>query len=367
MNLSAGRRTILVGIDAPDWTRGFDPDVFALRVQVLLADPAIKSHAQLDAALSINPYAEWWQTAGIAGALFTTRYALMSAAAVWTDGTVSLERFARLFVTAFRDAGAGRDVNVDEVVALLISCDTTWNLAHSFGGSCISAPLTPRVVTLTIPASRSGYRLLTKTTRPQGVQDQPVPSGIAPTSLSPLPTQTPAPSITPAYSGTVDNPNIPDDPPGNTPNGTPKSSFPWLGVAAGATALVGGVFVVTVVRKRRDLSLGDGSSSGVPSGSRPNPSEGSVPTFDEYMAVTPKEFDRRNYGGLKGTFVWMGMKMPSRFREPADHGTMGDPYNGRVVPKKYLKVWQAGSYGRHYPDAPTSELAAAQAFVREHR
>lgn len=33
MNLSAGRRTILVGIDAPDWTRGFDPDVFALRVQ----------------------------------------------------------------------------------------------------------------------------------------------------------------------------------------------------------------------------------------------------------------------------------------------------------------------------------------------
>lgn len=365
MNLSAGRRTILVGIDAPDWTSGFDPDVFALRVQQLMA--ALAPHASLDPALSINPYAEWWQSAGIAGALFTTRYALMSAAAVWTDGTVSLERFARLFVTAFRDAGAGRNVNVDEVVALLISCDTTWNLAHSFGGSCISAPLTPRVVTLTIPASRSGYRLLTKTRRPQGVQDQPVPSGIAPTSLSPLPTQTPAPSITPAYSGSPDSAHIPDDPPGTTPTGDPKNGFPWLGVILGGTVVVGGLFAASVARKRGLLG---GALSEEPSDSRSNPGAsgpGRVPTFDEYMAVEPKEFDRRNYGGSKGTFIWMGMTLPARFREPADGGDMGDPYNGRVVPRKHLKTWQAGSYRRHYPDAPEAELAAAKAYVQRHQ
>lgn len=249
-NPAPGRHTILVGLDAPFSTIGFDPDAYALRVQQLMAELA--PHASLDPALPINPYAEWWQSAGI-GSLLYTRFALMSAAAVFTDGTVSLERFATLFATAFRESGAGRQVVVAVLVANMLRCETVVTYsADEFGGCCIQAPLTPNVVPLSIPGDRSGYRLLTRTARPQGVQNQPVPSGIAPTSLSPVPTQTPRPSVTPAYSGTVDDPEIPQDNGGGGGGGRPNDSgFPWLKVLGVGTVLAGGAFGLSLIRRRR--------------------------------------------------------------------------------------------------------------------
>lgn len=296
MNLSAGRRTFLIGFDAPYATRGFDPDAFALRVQQLMAELA--PHASLDPAVSINPYAEWWQSTGL-GSLLYTRFAMMAAAAVFTDGTLPMERFATLFATAFR--GSVPDASVVVVVELaanMVRCETiTMYTSNDFGGCCIQAPLTPRVVPLSIPADRSGYRLLTRTTRPQGVQNQPIPSPIAPTSLPPLPTQTQAPAVTPAYSGSADNPHIPDDPPGGTPNGTPKAGFPWMGVAVGTTLLLGGAFAVTVVRKRRLLALGDGAAPP----ERSNPSRRTEPPTGWAVAKGSAGYNVR--GPVYGRYV----------------------------------------------------------------
>lgn len=95
-----------------------------------------------------------------------------------------------------------------------------------------------------------------------------------------------------------------------------------------------------------------------------------VPTFREYLEFPIVEWDRRDYGGPMGTFIWMGVAAPRGFVTPRGDGDMGDPYEtseGMRVPLPYLLTWQAGCYRRHYPDAPQAELDAADAFVKTSR
>lgn len=250
--IPAGRKILLMGLNAPYSTRGFDPNAFARRVQDLLAPLAPR--VALDPQVPVNPYAELWVEVSIIE--HNNRVNIMATAAIVVDGTFTMEELARVLARAVRDAGAGGEVVPEALAERMLSCDDSpffWNT--EFGGCCLTVNLpanqTPRA--LTIPATPPDrFVVRGRTTVRQGVQPQPVPVPIEPDSIMPTLGPTPTPSGTGAYGGDAENPVIPDDRPVSEDR---TRMIVGGALAAVALALTVGAIVATVSASRAAKAL----------------------------------------------------------------------------------------------------------------
>lgn len=234
--LAAGSYVAQVSIEYKDELSGFGADAFAMRMHALMIERFGRSTV-LAPNTPVNPAVQTWRSRYIVPVLWVAR-----AAFTFVTSGVTRRAIADVVANAFREAGAGSDVDAAELASKLDEGD---DLPFSFFTGPfgkVSMVITrvaaaPPVVN---PAAidSSMVELVSRATVRQGERVV-VPPPVAPGSSTPAPTQQPPPDTTRPYGGTPDSPVIPDDPP-------PSSGMPAWAPAA-AMAAVGLALLVAAV------------------------------------------------------------------------------------------------------------------------
>lgn len=227
-NLAAGNYEIDCSIEYGSKCAGLNADAYAQSVQRLMR--SLGPSTVLVPSLPLNPAADIWQANAVFAILVHGDWFLQAKMVFATRGT-TVEAMAHIIAQAFRDGGAGSDVDVDALARKLITGDA---LPPMLIGSPIGR-VSLRVTRLTsLPTSiqapplmdSTGFSMVQRASVHQGDQVV-VPSAIAPNSGTPIPLDTSRP-----YGGTAENPVLPDNPsPG------PKTASSVVGYVAG-TAVV---------------------------------------------------------------------------------------------------------------------------------
>lgn len=231
--IAAGSYVAQVSVEYKDELSGFGADAFAMRMQALMIARFGRATVLAPNA-PVNPAVQTWRSRYVVPVLWVARIAF----AFVTSGT-SRRAIADVVAQAFREAGAGSDVDAAELAAKLDEGDSMpfSFFTGPFGRVSMQirrVAAAPSVVepdafdsAVVEPVQRATVR--------QGERVV-VPPPVAPGSSTVAPTQAP-PEPTRPYGGTPEDPVIPDDP---APRPPPAS--PWV-----PAAVVGAMGVALLV------------------------------------------------------------------------------------------------------------------------
>lgn len=234
--LAAGSYVAQVSIEYKDDLRGFGADAFAARMQALMIERFNRSTVLAPNA-PVNPAVQTWRSRYISPVLWVARIAF----AFVTSGT-SRRAIAEVVAAAFREAGAGSDVDVADLASKIDEGDSLPFSFFTGPFGHVSMTITrvaaaPAVVEPS-PIDSSVVEPVSRATVRQGERVV-VPPPVAPGSSTPAPTQQPPPDTTRPYGGTPDDPLIPDDPPpGRAPSWAPAAAMVAVGLALFVAAVV---------------------------------------------------------------------------------------------------------------------------------
>ena len=229
--IAPGRRVATVKINAPWAMRGFESDAFARRMHQLMT--SYGRRAALSPDVPLNPAVRSWQSTWVQEQFSGERLVVTAAFDFVSDGSLTVEDLASTVANAFREAGAGSNVDAADLARRLASCsDPVVFLSNSFGECCLrTAPREAATGPLEPPDIGSGFGVIRWSTRDtasvvQGQRPSPVPTPVPPNSVDPN-----APPTPPA----------PEPEPVPEPEPEPDSGFNWRLWAGVTVALVAGV------------------------------------------------------------------------------------------------------------------------------